>query len=69
MKNVHDIEPLLQIHDEWIFQTKYDVGTNEFSSLIRNLQSYSQCYQKIGLKVPIPSKIKFGKNFGNMNYL
>lgn len=60
------VEPLLQLHDEWLFRTKIKPGTKEFDDLCRILKKSAECADKIGLDVPIPCKITYGPSYGEL---
>ena len=69
MKKMHDqpIEPLLQLHDEWVFRTPLGLETEEFRELVTTLHHISHdSSQDMGLGVPIPTKITVGRDFGHM---
>lgn len=60
------IEPLLQLHDEWLFRTKIKPGTKDFDDLCNSLKSSAECSDQIGLTVPIPCKITYGPSYGEL---
>lgn len=60
------IEPLLQLHDEWLFRTRIKPGTKDFDDLCELLKSSAECAEKIGLSVPIPCKIEYGPSYGEL---
>lgn len=62
----NSIEPLLQLHDEWLFRTKAKPGTKEFEDLCHLLKTSAECAEKIGIKIPIPCKITYGPSYGEL---
>lgn len=61
-----EIEPLLQIHDEWLFRTKLVPNTDSFNELCHKLQLSAECADKMGISVPIPCKISIGPSYGEL---
>ncbi|OHT07387.1 hypothetical protein TRFO_24401 [Tritrichomonas foetus] len=63
------VEPLLQIHDEWLFRTKLIPETQEFVELCWDLKNAAECHHEIGISVPIPCKISYGRSYGELTEL
>ncbi|EAY18396.1 DNA polymerase I family protein [Trichomonas vaginalis G3] len=59
--------PIIQIHDEWIFETDEEIGTLSFIDLIHKIKKSSECSYEFGLNVKIPVKISAGKSFGELS--
>lgn len=61
------IEPLVQLHDEWVFRTPFLCDSEEFKSLVTTLHNVTYgAAEQMGITVPIPSKITFGHDYGHM---
>lgn len=58
--------PILQLHDEWLFETDEVPGTDGFKKLIDDLRKSAECAEEFGFKVPIPVKISAGPSFGEL---
>jgi DNA polymerase-1 len=61
-----DLEPLLQLHDEWIFRTGLRPETREFGGLVERLRVAASAADEMGIIVPIPCKIKWGATYGDL---
>jgi DNA polymerase-1 len=62
-----DLEPMLQLHDEWIFRTNARPGSVEFGKLIERLTRAADATAGMGIVVPIPCKIKWGMTYGDVS--
>ena len=62
------VEPLLQVHDEWLFRTQIIPGTNDFLNLLNDLKESAECADKIGITVPIPCRISYGPTYGDLKF-
>ena len=58
--------PILQIHDEWIFETEINQNSIEFKNLIKDIKLSSECSRKFGLNIDIPVVISIGNNYSNL---
>jgi DNA polymerase-1 len=69
MKTLKDsnLEPLLQLHDEWIFRTDAAPETDDFGQLVARLREAADAANGLGISVPIPCRIAFGSTYGDMN--
>jgi DNA polymerase I-like protein with 3'-5' exonuclease and polymerase domains len=71
MKELRDweVEPLLQIHDEWIFQTGLSLESEDLPRLKPHLRESADATQALGISVPIPCKIAVGLSYGDLHAL
>ena len=59
--------PIIQIHDEWIFETNFSPETKEFNTLLENLKQSAECSDEFGFSVPIPVKISYGQTYDDLH--
>ena len=60
------IIPLLQIHDEWIFETKIPSSSTNFEFLIEKIKLSAECSEEFGFSLNIPVQIKYGESYGEI---
>lgn len=63
------VEPLLQLHDEWLFRTKLVPNTPEFSKLVADLKQSADCASRMGIEIPMLCKISAGKTYGDLQVI
>jgi len=67
MNNCGDkIIPLLQIHDEWIFETKIPSSSTNFEFLVEKIKLSAECSEEFGFSLNIPVQIKYGESYGEI---
>jgi len=61
-----DVDMLMQVHDELIFEVDERIDLIEFTNLLQHSMSTIVC-RRLFINIPMPIDVKFGKSWGSMS--